>query len=636
VIPLLLNHLWQSTVFAAIVGLLTLLFRNNGANVRFALWFAASLKFLIPFSLFAKLGTAFAADHLNSAAVTSWIAQAQPTADPFTTTAAPGWMQAGVEMKVFAPSIGLDDLLLGIWLAGTAGLLAFWAIKLAKLYALARSAKPSPMTAGIPVRSSPELVEPGLVGIWQPVLLLPEGIEDRLSPIEMKAVIAHEMAHARRRDNLTAAIHMLVQAVFWFYPLTWWIGRRLVVEREQACDQAVVALGHDPSDYAEGIPKVCKFYLHSPLDCAAGVAGADLRRRIEAIMENRFIKSLSSAKKALLAGAAVLAIGVPVAAAMVMPPDAFNEVGRTTASPGTERALRHLIESWQRHQPDFAALTPAMAIPFMRAEAHVQREIDQSGPLKSITFRGISPEGWDIYSVAFANTLNTWNVAPLTPDGKIPTLGYWPAYARGDRTRPNPGTEAALRRQIEGWERDQPAYDQMSPTFRATMKRQRDMGHKFFDALGGLKSVNFEAVNANGWDVYDAAFEKGRTVFSIGPLTANGKVDALQVSPVFAHSGSGPTVGTEALLSRYIDALEKDTPDYGEMTPAMTALVRLDLASTQAQFRTWGKLESLKFRAMSPNGLNVYDAVFEHGHGIYQVAPLTKDGKVQWLIYDAL
>jgi hypothetical protein len=39
---------------------------------------------------------------------------------------------------------------------------------------------------------------------------------------------------------------------------------------------------------------------------------------------------------------------------------------------------------------------------------------------------------------------------------------------------------------------------------------------------------------------------------------------------------------------------------------------------------------------MSPNGLNVYDAVFEHGHGIYQVAPLTKDGKVQWLIYDAL
>jgi beta-lactamase regulating signal transducer with metallopeptidase domain len=39
---------------------------------------------------------------------------------------------------------------------------------------------------------------------------------------------------------------MLVEAVFWFYPLVWWLGARLVDERERACDEEVVALGKDP------------------------------------------------------------------------------------------------------------------------------------------------------------------------------------------------------------------------------------------------------------------------------------------------------------------------------------------------------------------------------------------------------
>ncbi len=50
------NHLWQSTVFAVVVGLLTLAFRKNRAQVRYWLWLSASVKFLIPFSLFVSLG----------------------------------------------------------------------------------------------------------------------------------------------------------------------------------------------------------------------------------------------------------------------------------------------------------------------------------------------------------------------------------------------------------------------------------------------------------------------------------------------------------------------------------------------------------------------------------------------------
>jgi len=52
----LANHLWQSTLFAGIAGLLTLFLRNNRARSRHWVWLAASLKFLIPFSVLISLG----------------------------------------------------------------------------------------------------------------------------------------------------------------------------------------------------------------------------------------------------------------------------------------------------------------------------------------------------------------------------------------------------------------------------------------------------------------------------------------------------------------------------------------------------------------------------------------------------
>ena len=58
---------------------------------------------------------------------------------------------------------------------------------------------------------------------------------------------------------------MLVEAMFWFHPLVWWIGARLVEERERACDEEVLSLGSEPRVYAEGILNVCKLYVESPL-----------------------------------------------------------------------------------------------------------------------------------------------------------------------------------------------------------------------------------------------------------------------------------------------------------------------------------------------------------------------------------
>jgi bla regulator protein blaR1 len=120
-----------------------------------------------------------------------------------------------------------------------------------------------PLTIDLPIRvvSTPERIEPGVFGIVRPVLLLPEGIAGRLTQPQLEAIIAHELCQVRRRDNLTAAIHMLVEAIFWFHPLVWWLGVRLIDERERACDEEVLQAGRQAKVYAGSILKGLRVLL---------------------------------------------------------------------------------------------------------------------------------------------------------------------------------------------------------------------------------------------------------------------------------------------------------------------------------------------------------------------------------------
>jgi bla regulator protein BlaR1 len=203
-------------------------------------------------------------------------------------------------------------VLFGVWLCGfLANGLAWWR-RWRRVRAALRAASPLPLKLPIPVMSSPARLEPGVFGAFRPVLLLPEGITERLTPAQLQPILAHELCHVRRRDNLTAAVHMIVEALFWFHPLVWWMEARLVEERERACDEEVLRMAGDPQDYAEGIVTVCKFYLESPLVCVSGVTGSNLKRRVEAIMMNRDAHKLSFTRKALLAAAGIGAIIGPI------------------------------------------------------------------------------------------------------------------------------------------------------------------------------------------------------------------------------------------------------------------------------------------------------------------------------------
>jgi hypothetical protein len=86
-----------------------------------------------------------------------------------------------------------------------------------------------------------------------------------------------------------------------------------IEKEERACDEEVLSVARDPQIYAEGILNVCKFYLDSPLICASGVTGADLKKRIEKIMTHRNAHNLDWRRKSLLAAAGVAAVVGPVA-----------------------------------------------------------------------------------------------------------------------------------------------------------------------------------------------------------------------------------------------------------------------------------------------------------------------------------
>jgi uncharacterized protein (TIGR03435 family) len=330
-IPALANHLLQSTIFAAAAGMLTRLLRDNRARTRYWIWLTASMKFLVPFSLFIEIGrtlswsTAPAIAQPRLAFVMDEIARPFATLDSHAATPA---------TAASAPSI-VPALLLAAWICGCAAVLIFWFVRWRRVAATVRAGVClGRLGAGQAVElvASETQMEPGVFGIRRPVLLLPARLVGHLDGARMDAVLTHELCHIRCRDNLTAALHMLVEAVFWFHPIVWWIGARLVEERERACDEEVVRLGNDPGVYAEGILNVCRICLESPLACVSGVSGADLGKRIEAIMTNRIIRGLNFATKLALATAGLAALMVPVVLGILSGPALRAQAQSATAS----------------------------------------------------------------------------------------------------------------------------------------------------------------------------------------------------------------------------------------------------------------------------------------------------------------
>jgi bla regulator protein blaR1 len=364
--PFAADHLWQSSLFACAAAACALALRNAQARVRYLLWLAASLKFLVPFALLSAIGSQLAAGRAaatSGAGIYSVVVQA---GQPFT---------AARTIANLAPASHpalrlLPQMLAALWLLGAAAVLAGFAIRWLRVRsavcsaslridgreveALRTAERTASLRRPIQLLESSHSLEPGIFGVLRPVLIWPAGISGHLEDAHLTAILAHEVWHVRRRDNLAALCHMFVQAVFWFHPLVWWLGAKLVEERERACDEAVLGLGNAPGDYAESILKACKFCVESPLACVSGVSGSNLKRRIVRIMNRQLGKKLSLGGKLLLASLGVAAIATPVVIGLFNPapvraqgplaavvPDLFEDV---TVKANHSQEQRNVVE----------------------------------------------------------------------------------------------------------------------------------------------------------------------------------------------------------------------------------------------------------------------------------------------------
>jgi len=343
----LLDHLWQSTAFAVLALLLTFLFRSNPARARYWIWFAAGAKFLVPFSLLTALGRQLAWPNVQIIRkVTFSVVEMNKAYMPVIPSVRQGMFPT---MRELALDVRLAwGVLFFLWFCGFAAVIFVWWQRWLAVNAAIRQSKEvgegrlveilhglqevSGIRQPIRLAISDARLEPGVFGIFRPVLLLPAGIAERLEDAQLEAIIAHELCHVRQRDNLSAAFHMALQAMFWFHPLVWWLGWRLVDERERACDEEVLRLGNPPQVYAEGILRVCKFYLESPLVCVAGVTGSNLKKRIEGIMTHRMVSPLSAGRKLLLAVLGVAAVAGPVTLWLLNPPRGRAQTPAVSAS----------------------------------------------------------------------------------------------------------------------------------------------------------------------------------------------------------------------------------------------------------------------------------------------------------------
>ncbi len=397
--PAMDNHLWQSTLCLVMAGLLTLVLRKNHARARYGLWLTASLKFLIPFSLLISLGTHLARPRVLPQAEPGFFFAMQELSQPF--TPATTGSQAAEKSRRPAQDAGLGyrlihllpAILVAVWVCGIVVVLFVWHAHWRRISAALRGAVPlregrevealrrlerlGGIRKPIELLLSPSMLEPGIFAIVKPVLIWPKGFSEHLQDAHLEAILAHELRHVRRRDNLAAAIHMVVEAIFWFHPLVWWLGARLVEERERACDEEVLELGSEPQVYAESILKACEFCLESPLACMAGVTGADLKKRIVRIMTEGGARKLDFHRKLLLGSVGLVAVALPVALGVANPPQSVSS-SQSEVTVGTTPRFEVASIKWYKSdhigwQYGFSITDPPSEGTFYATDVTVQR-----------------------------------------------------------------------------------------------------------------------------------------------------------------------------------------------------------------------------------------------------------------------
>lgn len=283
----LIHSLWECSVIALLLALFNLCCR--GARARYAAGcLAMLLMFAAPLVTFlSAFETHEAMQAIESSAVSTapLPAPADPPAGrlpssepPFLEITVWLWLSGVVAMSAW--STGGWVMAQRLKRRGTTLVPDIWRERLASLASSMR------VRAKVRLQQSIVAQAPTVIGWLRPVILVPASALLQLSAAELEAVLAHELAHIRRRDYLMNLLQTAIETLLFYHPAVWWAGKRIRVEREHCCDDLAVAVCGDRMTYARALTSLEELRSAGPQFVMAA-AGGDLLGRIRRLLGTR-------------------------------------------------------------------------------------------------------------------------------------------------------------------------------------------------------------------------------------------------------------------------------------------------------------------------------------------------------------
>lgn len=214
------------------------------------------------------------------------------------------------------------------------------------------------MNAAVRLSASALVKVPMVVGWLKPVILLPIGAVNQLTPAQVEAILAHELAHIARYDYVLNLVQSFIEMIFYFNPAVWWISSIIRTERENCCDDLAVKLCGNPFDYARALVSLQEMHHASPAFALSFASGKNqLLNRIRRILKQPHKNSNAMEKFSIigLTLAAAILLSMQASADFPAPPGAqFYEISNQEMEP-EEVPLDTLPKGtvhWQRHTDD--------------------------------------------------------------------------------------------------------------------------------------------------------------------------------------------------------------------------------------------------------------------------------------------
>jgi TonB family protein len=283
----LLHFVWQGLLTGALLWLALFLMRKRSANSRYLASCAALAALTVLPAVTAYVAYTPAG---GPAASTHAVATAIRAASGGTVSSDTPWL---VGLQSFARTWAVPVWSLGVLLFSLR--LAWGCRQVSDLRRRGEPAEPSvfAMVAALQARlgsSRPVQVliasvadGPSVIGWLRPVILLPSMMLLGLTPQQLEAVLAHELAHIRRYDYAVNVLQSLVETLLFYHPVVWWTSSRIRHERELCCDDLAVRASGDALCYARALTKLERLRVMSPNLAMAGTGGS-LTYRIQRLV----------------------------------------------------------------------------------------------------------------------------------------------------------------------------------------------------------------------------------------------------------------------------------------------------------------------------------------------------------------